>query len=78
MFKRILSAALVFGMAALAPPVLAQQNCAPRDAIVEQLTEKYGEVIRGGGLHSDSQFFEVWSSKVTGTWSIPDFIGFRR
>ena len=71
MFKRIAAAALVLGMAAMAPPALAQQaKCGPRDRIVDQLAEKYGEVSQGAGLRSTTQVVEIWSSKETGSWSI--------
>ncbi len=70
MFKRIATAALIFGMAATAPPALAQSACAPRDKIVSQLTDKYGEVSHGVGLQSGTKLVEVWSSKRTGSWSI--------
>jgi len=70
MFKRIATAALIFGMAATAPPAMAQSKCAPREKIISQLTDKYGEVSHGAGLQSANQLVEVWSSKTTGSWSI--------
>jgi len=70
MFKRLFAAGLVFGMAALAPPVFAQSNCAPRDVVTKQLTQKFGEVSQGGGLQSQARIYELWSSQVTGSWSI--------
>ncbi|MBV1862971.1 MAG: hypothetical protein KUG74_00920 [Rhodobacteraceae bacterium] len=70
MYKRIATAALIFGMVATAPPALAQSNCAPRDKVISQLADKYGEVSHGVGLQSASKLVEVWSSKTTGSWSI--------
>ncbi len=71
MFKRIAASALVFGMVATAPPVSAQPTtCGPRDRIVGQLSEKYGEIRQGAGLRSATQILEVWSSKKTGSWSV--------
>lgn len=71
MFKRITSAALVFGMAALAPPLAAAQAvCAPRESVVAQLQEKYGEVRRGAGLQDGAAVIELWSSPRTGSWTI--------
>ncbi|MCP5085684.1 MAG: hypothetical protein GY952_02610 [Rhodobacteraceae bacterium] len=72
MFKRIAAATLVFGMAALAPPIAQaqQRTCGPRDNIVTQLKEKYGEVSHGAGMRSATQVLEVWSSKKTGSWSV--------
>lgn len=72
MFKRLTVAALVFGMTALAPPVLAQstQACGPRAQFVEKLESKYKEVSRGVGLSSPTQVVEFWSSPETGSFSV--------
>lgn len=71
MFKRIATAAVVFGMAALAPPVAeAQTFCAPRDVVIKHLEGKYGEVRQGAGLHDSATVFELWSSEKTGSWTI--------
>lgn len=71
MFKRLTVSALVFGMAALAPPaVQAQGKCGPRDPFVAQLTEKYKEVSKGVGLSSATQVVEFWASDETGTFSV--------
>lgn len=71
MFKRLISAALVFGAAALAPPADAQvSRCLPRDALIEKLLENYGETLTGGGLQSPQQLLEIWSSDQTGTFTV--------
>lgn len=70
MYKRISSAALVFGMAALAPPAMAQKKCGPRDQLVSQLTDTYQEVSRGVGLTSATQVVEIWASEKTGSFSV--------
>ena len=72
MFKRLTVSALVFGMTALAPPVLAQstQACGPRAQFVEKLENKYKEVSRGVGLSSPTQVIEFWSSPETGSFSV--------
>ncbi|MFQ5565022.1 MAG: hypothetical protein ACE5EU_01520 [Paracoccaceae bacterium] len=71
MYKRILTAALVFGMVATAPPAAhAQLACGDRDAMVEQLSRTYGEVRKGAGLAGQAALFEVWASDSTGTWTI--------
>ncbi len=71
MYKRILTAALVFGMLATAPPTArAQMSCGDRNAMVEQLSRGYGEVRKGAGLVGQTALFEVWASDVTGTWTI--------
>lgn len=70
MFKRTLSMAIVFGVAALAPPVLAQsQRCLPRDVLVQTLETKYSESLTGGGLQSAERLVEIWSSQ-TGSFTV--------
>jgi len=70
MFKRLISAALVFGMAALAPPAGAQVACADRDFVVARLAEYYGEKLDALGLRTDRELIEIWSSDQAGTWTI--------
>ena len=71
MFKRLCATALVFGLAATAPPAHAQStNCAARDVVVERLESKFGETPTGRGLRSATQMVEIWSSAETGSWSI--------
>lgn len=66
MFKRLFGAAVIFGAAALAPPVSAQSaqtaTCLPRDLITDTLSSTYGERLTGGGLQTASQLLEIWSS----------------
>ena len=71
MYKRVLTAALVFGMLATAPPAAqAQLSCGDRNVMVEQLSRTYGETRKGAGLVGQAALFEVWASDVTGTWTI--------
>jgi hypothetical protein len=71
MFKRIFSAALVFGAAALAPPLEAQVvRCVPRDTLIETLDRQYGERLTGAGLQNPIRLIEVWSSDKTGSFTI--------
>ena len=73
MFKRLIAAAAVFGMTALAPPLVAASNqpkCGPRDAIVTALQKTYGEARTGAGLQGQSGVFELWVSKKTEAWTI--------
>ena len=71
MYKRVLTAALVFGMLATAPPVAhAQSGCGDRNAMVEQLSRTYGEARKGAGLAGQTALFEVWASNATGSWTI--------
>ena len=71
MYKRVLTAALVFGMVATGPPLAhAQLACGDRDAVVEQLSRVYGEIRKGAGLAGQAALFEIWVSNATGTWTI--------
>ncbi|KPD14346.1 hypothetical protein [Phaeobacter sp. 11ANDIMAR09] len=72
MFKRLLSSALIFGMAAIAPPAFAA-SCAPRDGVVERLQQTYSENLTAGGLQqsqSVNTVVEVWSSAETGSFTV--------
>ncbi len=72
MFKRLLGIALLFGMAATAPPVLAQ-TCAQRDVVISRLQDSYSEQLIFGGLQKmrgAQSVMEVWSSKETGTYTV--------
>lgn len=69
MFKRLISSALVFGMAVLAPPAWAM-NCAPRDAIVDRLNSTYSETLTSRGLQNESTLIEVFTSAKTGSYTI--------
>lgn len=71
MFKRLISATLIFGAAALAPPADAQTlRCMPRDALVEKLQTRYDERLIGGGLQNPTQLLEIWSSDQTGSFTV--------
>lgn len=72
MFKRLLSSALIFGMAAIAPPAYAS-GCAPRDGVVERLQQGYSETLSAAGLqnsHPVNTVIEVWSSQETGSFTV--------
>jgi len=71
MFKRLFSAALVFGAAAMAPPAMAQTlTCLPRDVLVQSLETTHGEHLTGGGLQNAAHVIEVWSSEQTGSFTV--------
>jgi hypothetical protein len=46
------------------------RNCAPRDVMLGQLAERYGETRQSIGLGANNAVVEVFASSVTGTWSI--------
>ena len=71
MYKRLISAALVFGAAALAPPLSAQAAlCMPRDRLVASLETQFSETLDGGGLQSGKRLIELWRSEDTGSFTI--------
>ena len=71
MFKRTVTAALIFGAAAIAPPAVhAQSNCAPRDSVIERLKEKYSERLTGGGVQNAESIIEIWASDKTGSFTV--------
>ena len=46
------------------------QNCAPRDDVVKQLAETYGETRRGLGLARQGAVMELYASDNSGSWTI--------
>nr|WP_306153704.1 hypothetical protein [Roseovarius sp. MMSF_3281] len=56
---------------AFALPVVAQtRNCAPREAIVDRLTDHFGETRQAMGLGANNAMVEVFASPTSGTWTI--------
>ena len=45
-------------------------NCGPRPAVVERLTEGYGETRHAIGLAANNQVVEFWGAEATGTWTL--------
>jgi hypothetical protein len=72
MYKRLVAAALVFGMAATGPPIAAhaQINCGIRSQVIGVLKQQHRETILGVGLSSPNAIYEVWRAKKTGSWTI--------
>ena len=64
--------AMSFGILALAAQQLQAQgqNCAPREAVLERLSETFGETRRGIGLAQQGVVMEVFASDETGSWTI--------
>lgn len=69
MFIRILTAGLLFGMAATTSPAHAQ-TCAPRERIIDRLQTQFSEQLTAGGLQSMQSMLEVWASPRTGTFTV--------
>lgn len=47
-----------------------QQNCAPRDAVIERLADGYGETRQSVGIGTNNAVVEVFASDETGSWTI--------
>ena len=60
------------GLAALgATQVSAQgQNCGPREMVIEQLADTFGESRQSMGLGGQGHVVETFASTETGTWTI--------
>ncbi len=52
------------------PAVAQGSNCGDRQAIVDQLTNKYGESRQNVGLNENNSMVEIFASAATGTWTI--------
>jgi hypothetical protein len=48
----------------------AQQNCGPREVVIERLASAYGETRQSIGLGQNNAVIEVFASTDTGTWTI--------
>ena len=69
MFKRVLGAALILGLATPA----AAATCGKRGDMVTSLEKKYLEQLQVGGLQEvegDKSVVELWTSEETGTFTI--------
>jgi hypothetical protein len=62
----ILFAALVPATVQAAPT----GQCAPRDAVVAFLSDRYGETRRSIGLSANNAVMEVFASEQSGTWTV--------
>ena len=69
MYKRILTAALLFGMACTGPPAWAQA-CAPRAALTAKLEAAYGETLSARGLQNPTALIEVFASAENGSFTV--------
>ena len=73
MFNKMISAALLIGMAGAIPTTSAVAAdgppCGPRKALTKKLEQAYGETRQGVGLTGGQVLFEVWTSEK-GTWTL--------
>ncbi len=70
MLKLFTFTAVLLGVVANTLPVQAQPMCNTRAHITALITEKYGEVSQGVGVQSKDQVVELYTSKITGSWTI--------
>lgn len=45
-------------------------RCAPRDMVVSQLTDRFGESRQAMGLNPNNTMMELYASAETGSWTI--------
>ena len=69
MYKRIITAGLLFGMACTGPPAHAM-TCMPRAELVSKLTTAYTETLTARGLQNARSIVEIWASAETGSYTI--------
>ncbi|OED46305.1 hypothetical protein [Leisingera sp. S232] len=55
---------------AAAPAAAQSRNCAPREAVVKRLAEKYGESRQSIGMGQQGMVMETFASDETGSWTI--------
>lgn len=60
--------AAALALAVMAGPVAAAQ-CGPRDLVLAQLGERYGEARQGAGLAANGALLEVFAG-ASGSWTI--------
>lgn len=74
MFKHLISASFILGMAVATPPAMAgqhqSQNCGARDVITAKLIKSFGEQHRASGLEDSARLIEFWTSDETGSWTV--------
>ncbi|MBY6159553.1 hypothetical protein KUV73_01665 [Mameliella alba] len=73
MFKRLFTASLVLGAAALAPPVAMAQSplfCADRATVVDRLDQRFGERQILIGLTTSTTMLELWAAEDSGRFTV--------
>ena len=63
-------AALVALLVLPAGALGAAPTCAPREQVIRQLAERYGETRHSMGLGGTDAMMELFASDQTGTWTI--------
>ena len=58
-------------LATIAPQAsVAMPHCGERDAVIESLTDKFGEHHYASGLQCATGLMEIWASEDRGTWTV--------
>ncbi|MDA7966097.1 hypothetical protein [Ruegeria sp.] len=70
MKKTLFNMTMGLGIMVLAAQQVQARNCAPRDDVVKQLAETYGETRRGIGIARQGAVMEIYASDQTGSWTI--------
>lgn len=69
MMKPMTAAGLTLALACLSSAAAAG-TCAPREIVVDELADQFGETRQSIGLGSQGSVVEVFASRETGTWTI--------
>lgn len=67
---KVLAASTLLALTAAQASAQGTRNCAPRDMVVDRLSDKYGETRQSMGLGAQGAVVEVFASGETGTWTI--------
>jgi hypothetical protein len=71
MSRMMLALSLGFGGVIFATQnAQANPQCAPRDQVIEGLTQTYGETRRSLGIAANNAVMELFAADDTGTWTL--------
>lgn len=72
MHRKMFMASLAFGAMLLTAYEASAQtrNCAPHDAVVERLADRYNESRQVLAMNGSNLVMEVFASEESGTWTI--------
>lgn len=68
--NRLATSALATALTLLPMAASAEQTCAPRQIVLEHLSERFGESRQSIGMGAEGRVVEVFASTDTGTWTI--------
>lgn len=67
---KIFCAALCASIGTIGAATAQSNNCAPRDHVIDRLSERFGEARQSIGVTSGNRVVEMYASPETGTWTI--------